>query len=91
MTKITRAQLEKIVGEINLVLGTNPEPYTQQPDGSISPNPGTVYIAGGFSGVRLERISNGGGSSDFLSSGFETKRRVWELAQAWLQGYRAAK
>ena len=90
--RITTKQLESMIEQINDALGVPNEPYADERDerGGLVANAGTVYLAGAYGGSRLEQMCKGGGSRDFLSSGYATKRQIWELGHAWLAG-RASK
>lgn len=95
--RITNAMLERTVERINDALGVPNEPYQTDADGKVlrkdghtMVNAGCVYIAGAYGGTRLEQMSEGGGCRDFLSTGYETKRTVYNMAQAWLSGRESA-
>lgn len=78
--RITNQQIERVIARINDALGVPQEPYGDVRDerGGLIANAGTVYLAGAY-----------GGSRDFLSSGYCTKRQIYELATAWLAGFKA--
>jgi hypothetical protein len=90
--RITTKQLERVVAQINSELGVPNEPYADARDerGGLIANVGNVHLAGAYSGTRLEQMCDGGGSRDFLSTGYATKRAVYDVAQAWLAGRRSA-
>jgi len=55
------------------------------------PNVGVVYLTGANGGWRIEQMSAGGGSSDFLQAGYESKRVMYLTASAYLEGYLKAR
>lgn len=86
--RITTKQIENLVKDINASLGVPNDPYsdTRDNNGGLIANVGTVYVAGAYGGARLEQMCRGGGSRDFLSTGYTTKRVVYDIAMAWLSG-----
>ena len=85
--RVTKNMLYHTINCVNDTLGAQREPYSKnKTTGMFEPNPGTVCLDGMAGGYRLERMSAGGGATDFLGSGRGTKRYVYELANAWLDG-----
>ncbi len=97
MQQITVKQLESLVERINDALGVPQTPYKEDTDGkairgengSLIANAGTCYLTGAYGGYRIEQMCKGGGSRDLLSIGYDTKRNVWNMAQAYLSGLNA--
>jgi hypothetical protein len=91
MQRITNKDLERLIARINDALGVPQEPYQETRDarGGLIANAGTCYLAGAYGGVRIEQMCAGGGSRDLLSSGYGTKRAVYDQARAWLDGFDA--
>jgi hypothetical protein len=91
MSRITTKHLETIIGHINDALGVPQEPYQETRDarGGLIANAGTCYLAQAYGGSRIEQMCEGGGSRDLLSSGYATKREVYDQASAWLAGFSA--
>ena len=91
MERITNKHLERVIARINDALGAPQEPYqaTRADNGGLIANAGTCYLAGAWGGCRIEQMCAGGGSRDFISSGYVTKRALYDLAQAWLAGFEA--
>ena len=89
--RITNQQIASVIARINDALGVPQAPYGDVRDelGGLIANAGTVYLAGAYGGSRLEQMCKGGGSRDFLGSGYCTKRQIYELATAWLAGFQA--
>lgn len=90
--RVTNKQLEALCEQINQLHGVPNEPYKSDrgEDGRLVANAGTVYVAGAYGGVRLEQMCKGGGSRDLLSSGYGTKRELFNAMHSYIRGYRAA-
>lgn len=88
--RITRRMIEDIVVRINDALRVPQELYAKDRNehGDLVPNAGTVYLAGAYGGWRLEQMCEGGGSRDFLDSGYIKKRNLYDAAHEWLHEYR---
>ena len=62
MTKrITNADLEFVVRQINEALGQPTEPYVRDADGRFRCVAGVYTLGGAYGGVRIERIANDAG------------------------------
>ena len=92
MQKITQKQLERLVDQLNQIAGENPNAYdmTKQPGNRA--NVGTYVLNGAYGGWQLARInSGGGGQSQPLGGGFESKRATYEKIRAFIRGIEAAR
>ena len=89
---ITKAMLEKRVKVLNEVTGNPVEPWSTKVDGSgYTANAGNFHVEYAFGGVRIERMSLGGGSSNPLNMGRVTKSHCYNLINAMIEGVRVAK
>lgn len=92
--RITVKNLEWLVSRINDALGVPQEPYKHDADGKairdangrMTANAGTVYLGGAYGGYRFEQMCKGGGCRDLSSSGYCSKRELYEIGQAYLHG-----
>lgn len=83
--RITVADLEAVCARINKVTDSPAEPYTKVGE-KYKSNPGNFHLSGAYGGWRLERMSEGGGSSDVVNTGYTTKRDLYNRMQAYLSG-----
>jgi hypothetical protein len=73
--RVTTAQLEKLVRELNTSKGQNPDEYT---DGKS--NAGTYCISWAYGGCELQQIVNEGGATRGISrDGHGTKRQLFNF------------
>ena len=85
--RITRRDLETLVGRINAITGHPAEPYTKV-DGTYRPNPGTFLLSGAYGGWALHQMANEGtGERDVLHSGHIPARELYAQMQAYVRGY----
>ena len=85
MDKITTAMLERSLGRLNILLGAPLEAFTTDP---YTPNDGNIHIASGQNLVKLERVTEGGGSESLTPLG--TKRQILEHIQSMTRGVELA-
>lgn len=88
--RITVAHLDRLAAAINDELGTPQTRYAEERDDRGRPvaNAGHVYVAGAYSGYRLEVMCRGGGSRDLLSGGYCGARACYDMGHAFLAGLR---
>jgi len=90
MTKrITNADLEFVVRQINEALGQPTEPYTRDENGKFQSVAGVYTLGGAYGGVRLERIANSGGGVHTITH-YDTKRNTYNAMRSMLAGIYAA-
>ena len=89
--KITKEKLKGMINHLNYVTGSLPEPYSKSWDegGNIKlkPNVGCYYLAGGYGGYQIQRMSKGGGCSCPLGEGYYPKAQLAIIIRAYLNGY----
>ena len=84
--RITRRDLESLVGRLNTITGHPAEPYTLQ-DGTYRPNPGTFLLSGAYGGWALHQMANEGtGERDVLYSGHIPARELYAQMQSYVHG-----
>ena len=92
MERITAAMLEKKVTRLNLLTGNPPEPYTKRPDGKYVSNIGNYHISGAYGGVALEQmVGTSGGVRSVFSCGYVSKRELYGLINAYIEGVKAGR
>jgi hypothetical protein len=73
--RVTTAQLEKLVRELNISKGQNPDQYT---DGKS--NAGTYCISWAYGGCELQQLVNEGAATREISrDGHGTKRQLFNF------------
>lgn len=73
--RVTTAQLEKLVRELNLSKGQSPDQYT---DGKT--NIGNYHISWAYGGCELQQMVNEGGATREISrDGHGTKRQLYNF------------
>ena len=85
MQRITKSQLENLAALVNRYTGSPEKPYTREGD-TLAKHPGSFYISYANGGVSLERLCEGGGATDVLTSGHVTKRELYQRMHAFLKG-----
>lgn len=86
MSRITKLDLEVIVGRINRAMGAPAEPY-RQVDGRTVAAVGNYHISWQCGGAALHRMMNeGGGIHDVFSDGHGTTRELYDKMRAFLAG-----
>jgi hypothetical protein len=94
--KTTRKMIEALVSGINAVHGLSDNLYVRNAEGGLAREPstghlvtnaGVVYLTGQTDGWRIEKMCEGGGSSDFLHTSYESKKIVYLAASAYLKGF----
>ncbi len=92
--KITKEKLKGIINNLNYVTGSHDEPYTQTKDENgrikLTPNVGCYFLAGGYGGYQIQRMSRGGGCSCPLGEGYYPKAQLVLMIRAYLSGYNDA-
>ena len=83
MRRITQKDLERLVDRINDFTGNNPKPW----DGNCNANIGNYHLSYAYGGVKLHQmVSDGGGVRDVLSTGYTTKRDLFNHLHTFLSG-----
>ena len=87
--QVTKRDLEGVVKRINLAAGMPLTPYTKS-GGKYIANIGNYHLDWAYGGVKLSRMSSaGGGTSDPLYSGYTTKRELYNMLHAFVNGMEA--
>lgn len=90
MDRITQKDLENVCNRINIAAGTPVTAYNRE-DGKFTANIGNYYVDGAYGGVQLQQIVNEGGGCRTITSGYCTKRELYNQMHAFLKGLEVAK
>ena len=83
--------LEERIKCLNQATGVGDEPYIKNADGVYKANAGVHSLAGAYGGYCIERMSEGGGCSVLCNTGYVSKKELWAVVNAYLDGYLEAK
>jgi len=90
MDRITNSDLEKYVDYLNRLTGNPVKTYTRTViPGAVTSkaNIGNYHISGAYGGVELHRINTeGGGVTVPLSTGYCTKRELYNAINSFISG-----
>lgn len=87
--RITMKDLEAQVKRINLITKSPLESYTKHTNGKLTANIGNYHLSGAYGGFALHRMqSSGGGITDVLGSGHTSKRELFLMIRAYIEGLR---
>lgn len=89
--RITDKDLEALVRRLNLITDSPLEPYTMVSEGEnlgkYKANVGSYHLSYAYGGVCLHRMDNeSGGITTPINSGHVSKRELYGLMQAYIQG-----
>ena len=86
MSRITIAHLEGLVNRLNVLTGS-PLTYSSRENGKFKSHVGHYCLDQAYSGVKLQRVVNeGGGVSNPISMGYETKKDAYYIIAAFVAG-----
>lgn len=86
-SRITDKDLEAVVARINRITESPSESYSKTEDGKLKANIGNYHLSYAYGGVSLHRMNNeSGGVTTPISSGHVTKRELYSLMQAYING-----
>jgi hypothetical protein len=87
--RITNKHLENAINELNKATG-NPVKLYEKTETGYKANIGCYHLAGAYGGYQLQQIvNNGGGVHDVFSVGYVSKRELYNLICAMVQGVHA--
>jgi hypothetical protein len=85
--RITQANLEAVVARINRQTNSPMQPWGKNEAGETKANIGNYHLGYAYGGVKLYRMTNeGGGVRDVLSTGYTTKRELYNAMFAFIAG-----
>lgn len=84
--RITQADLERLVVAINMGTGNPCEPYKKDASGKHVAQAGNYHLSYAYGGVALEQMCKGGGVRRISSTGYGTKRELYQWMQAFIGG-----
>jgi hypothetical protein len=85
--RITDRDLEAVVKRINLITNSPIESYVKNENGKFQAQIGNYHLSYAYGGVSLHRMDNeAGGVTTPLNCGHITKRELYNLMQAFING-----
>jgi hypothetical protein len=88
MNRITEKNLLNLVEHLNRITDSPLESYAKDSKGKMKSNIGNYHLDWAYGGVCLRRMHNeSGGVSTPISSGYVSKRELYYLIHAYLNGY----
>lgn len=85
--RITDKDLEAVVARINRITNSPLAPYSKGENGHNKANIGNYHLSYAYGGVSLHRMNNeAGGVTTPINSGHVTKRELYNLMQAYING-----
>lgn len=85
--RITQKDLEAVVKRINLITNSPLESYVKDANGKFKAQVGNYHLSGAYGGVSLHRMDNeSGGVTTPLNCGYVTKKELYNLMQAFING-----
>ena len=86
MNRIKNSDLEQACTVLNNMTGNPTEPWTRT-DGRNVANVGNYHLAGAYGGWKLvQMMTTGGGIRDIFRRGYRTKRELYDLIYAYMDG-----
>jgi len=90
MQRITEKDLEATVEYLNRLTDSPATPYTRLDD-KLKANIGNYHLSHAYGGVKLHRMVNeGGGVREPISTGYTTKRDLYNQIHAFIRGIEAS-
>lgn len=90
--RITQKNLQAVIDRINRITDSPETPYTKTPEGKFIPNLGNYHLSMAYGGYNLHRIDNdSGGVTCPLGTGHVTKKELYKLMHAFINGLYAGK
>ena len=83
---VKQKDLEKMVNLINSLTESPKKPYSENVNGKFQANPGNYHLDFAYGGVRLCRMTEGGGSTDI--SDRHTKKELKIFLRGFLSALR---
>jgi hypothetical protein len=91
MNRITDKDLQGTVDYLNRLTDSPDTPYTRIDD-KLHANIGNYHLSHAYGGVKLHRMVNeGGGVREPISTGYTTKRDLYNQMHAFIRGLESAK
>jgi hypothetical protein len=91
MNRITDKDLQGTVDYLNRLTDSPDTPYTRIDD-KLQANIGNYHLSHAYGGVKLHRMVNeGGGVREPISTGYTTKRDLYNQMHAFIRGLESAK
>lgn len=85
--RINQKDLENVATRINNMTDNPTESYTKDKNGKYKANIGNYHIDHAYGGCALHKMAtDGGGVHDVLRCGYVTKKELYNLMQAYING-----
>ena len=89
--RVTKSDLERKIDLLNQITNNPEKPYADGYEvvngiNRLKANAGNYHLAGAYGGWELQQMSKGGGTRDVLSSGYTTKKDLYYLICAFIDG-----
>lgn len=85
--RVNTKDLELAVERLNKMTGSPLTPYTKLKNGKYKPNAKCYLLSWAYGGVSLHRMCDKGtGEEDVLRTGHVTKRELYKLIHAYMNG-----
>lgn len=91
-TRITDRDLKNTIDRLNRITNQPTEPYSRDPQtGKLTANVGNYHLSGAYGGVCVHQMVNeGGGVRTPISTGYTTKRDLYNQLHAYIRGIEVA-
>lgn len=87
MERITEKQLQSLIDHLNKITNSPATPYAKDETGKYTAQVGNYHLDCAYGGYNLARMcSAGGGISHPITSGYMTKRELYNLIHAYIRG-----
>lgn len=91
-TRITDRDLKATIDRLNRLTNQPSEPYSRDPQtGRLTANIGNYHLSSAYGGVCIHQMVNeGGGVRTPISTGYTTKRDLYNQLHAYIRGIESA-
>ena len=94
--RVSKADLQRKIDLLNQITNNAPKPYADGYEvingiNRLKANAGNYHLAGAYGGWELQQMCKGGGTRDVLSSGYTTKKDLYYLICAYIDGIEEGK
>ena len=90
MYRITQKMLENRVNHLNAITDNPQSSWTLKEGGGCKANVGNYHLDWAYGGVKLVQHMNDGGGITSITPGFDTKRDLMGLIDAYISGVKVA-
>lgn len=90
MERITEKNLNGLMERINTAAGTPLAPWQRNAEGKLKAAIGNYHLEFAYGGCKIVQTVSEGGGITSITHGYQTKRQVWDMGQAFLRGLESA-